>query len=105
MSRTRGMSIGAVPVNDKVSVDAPRYPIISIVPGHRVSVGVPRYAIISIVPGHRVSVGVPRYTIISIVPGHRVSVGVPRYTNRTEILDTIHQMSPWYVHLQYRPLS
>ena len=58
MSRTRGMSIGAVPVSDKVSV------------------------------------GAPRYTIISIVSGYRVSVDVPRYTNRTEILDTIHKMSP-----------
>ena len=76
MSRTRGMNIGAVPVSDKVSV------------------GAPRYTIISIVPGHRVSVDVPRYTIISIVPGHRVSVDVPRYTNRTEILDAIHKMFP-----------
>jgi hypothetical protein len=58
MARTRGMSIGAVTVSDKVSV------------------------------------GAPRYTIISIVPGHRVSVGIPRYINSTEILDTIHQMSP-----------
>jgi hypothetical protein len=58
MARTRGMTIGAMTVSDKVSV------------------------------------GAPRYTIISIVPGHRVSVGAPRYTNRTEILDTIHQMSP-----------
>ena len=59
MARTRGMSIGAVTVSDKVSV------------------------------------GAPRYTIISIVSGHRVSVGVPRYTkcNRTEILDTVHEMS------------
>ena len=57
MSRTRGMSIEAVTVSDKVSV------------------------------------GAPRYTIISIVSGHRVSVGVPRYTNRTEILDTVHEMS------------
>jgi hypothetical protein len=76
MSKTKEMSIGVVSVSDKVSV------------------GAPCYAIISIVPGHRVSVGVPRYAIISIVPGHRVSVGVPRYTNRTEILDTIHKMSP-----------
>ena len=44
MSRTRGMSIGAVTVSDKISVGAPRYTIISIVPGHRVSVGVPRYS-------------------------------------------------------------
>ena len=54
----------------------------------------------------KVNVGVPRYTIIhvSTVPGHRVSVGVPRYTNHTGILDTIHKMSPRYVHLQYHPL-
>ena len=76
MSGTREMSNGAVTVSDKVSV------------------GAPRYTIISIVPGHRVSVDVPRYTIISIVPGHRVSVDVPRYTNRTEILDAIHKMFP-----------
>jgi hypothetical protein len=76
MSGTREMSNGAVTVSDKVSV------------------GAPRYTIISIVPGHRVSVGAPRYTIISIIPGHRVSVGIPRYCNHTEILDTIHQMSP-----------
>jgi hypothetical protein len=31
-------------VSDKISVGAPRYTIISIVPGHRVSVGVPRYS-------------------------------------------------------------
>ena len=30
MARTRGMSIGAVTVSDKVSVGAPRYTIISI---------------------------------------------------------------------------
>ena len=41
---TKEISIGAVPVSDKVSVGVPRYTIISIVPGHRVSVGVPRYA-------------------------------------------------------------
>ena len=43
VSKTKEISIGAVPVSDKVSVGAPRYTIISIVPGHRVSVGVPRY--------------------------------------------------------------
>ena len=43
MARTSRMTIGAMTVSDKVSVGAPRYTIISIVPGHRVSVDVPRY--------------------------------------------------------------
>jgi hypothetical protein len=43
MSKTKEISIGAVPVSDKVSVGVPLYTIVCIVPGHRVSVGVPRY--------------------------------------------------------------